>query len=281
MEVYANAKINLSLDVLGIREDGYHEVETLMQSIGLNDRITLKPQKNGITLRTNRPYLPCDERNLAFRAAALFFEESGIASGVSIDIWKKIPVSAGLAGGSTDAAAVLSGLNRMFKAGFSRRRLCEIGAKLGSDVPFCLIGGTALAVGRGEQIRRLPSLPRTYLVLIKPSIGISTPRIYRELDQREILVHPDTQKLIACIKEKDVASVASHMVNVLEPVCESIEPRIGALRKSLMELGALGAQMSGSGPTVFGIFKSYEAAEAAAAHLRGNGDEVIVTATRH
>lgn len=281
MEVFANAKINLSLDVLGVREDGYHEVKMLMQSIGLADRITLEPRDEGIVLRTNRPYLPCDARNLAYRAAELFFQATGIQSGVFINILKRIPVSAGLAGGSTDAAAVLTGLNRLFDAKLSRRRLCELGATLGSDIPFCILGGTALAVGRGERIHRLPSLPRTYLVLMKPPIGISTPKIYQELDRCSIVAHPDTDRLIQLIKSREVKTLAQEMVNVLEPVCETFEPRISELREELLCLGALGARMSGSGPTVFGIFESYEKAEAAASRLRGRGDEVIVTATRH
>lgn len=281
MEVFANAKINLSLDVLGIREDGYHEVKMLMQSIGLADRITLEPREAGIVLCTNRPYLPCDGRNLAYRAAELFFEVTGIQSGLFINIIKRIPVSAGLAGGSADAAAVLTGLNRLFGTRLGRRRLCELGATLGSDIPFCILGGTALAVGRGERIHRLPSLPRTYLVLVKPPIGISTPKIYQELDSRTIDRRPDTDRLIDLIKKKEVGALAAEMVNVLEPVCTFFEPRIAKLREELLHLGAQGARMSGSGPTVFGIFESYEKAEAAAAALRGRGDEVIVTATRH
>lgn len=280
MEVFANAKINLSLDVLGIREDGYHEVKMLMQSIGLADRITLEPIPSGIVLRTNRAYLPCDARNLAYRAAELFFTETGIQSGVRMDILKKIPVSAGLAGGSADAAAVLTGLNQLFDTRLSRRRLCELGATLGSDIPFCILGGTALATARGERIRRLPPLPRVYLLLIKPPISISTPKIYGELDRRVIDRHPDTDRLIERIRSRDVAGLAREMVNVLEPVCETFEPRISALREKLLQCGAIGARMSGSGPTVFGIFERYEQAEAAAAQFRGHGDEVIVTATR-
>lgn len=280
MEVFANAKINLSLDVLGIREDGYHEVRMLMQSIGLADRITLNPMPSGISLRTNRAYLPCDSRNLAYRAAELFFNETGVAGGVQIYVSKRIPVSAGLAGGSTDAAAVLIGMNQLFKTGLSRRRLCEIGAKIGSDIPFCILGGTALAYGRGEQLKRLPPLPKVYLVLVKPPINISTPKIYGEYDRCEVAQRPETDRLIEQIKAKDVDGVAAGMVNVLEPVCESFEPRISDIRKQLLDCGAIGARMSGSGPTVFGIFKTYEEAVAAAERMRGNGDEVIVTSTR-
>lgn len=280
MEVFANAKINLSLDVLGIREDGYHEVKMLMQSIGLADRITLDPIPDGIEVRTNRSYLPCDARNLAYRAAELFLRETNIQSGVRIDIIKKIPVSAGLAGGSADAAAVLTGLNQLFDTGLGRRRLCELGATLGSDIPFCILGGTALAVGRGERIHRLSPLPRVYLLLVKPPISISTPKIYEELDRRVIERHPDTDALIDKIKKRDVLGLAKEMVNVLEPVCETFEPRISDLREKLLQCGAVGARMSGSGPTVFGIFESYEQAETAAAQFRGRGDEVIVTSTR-
>ena len=280
MEVFANAKINLSLDVLGIREDGYHEVRMLMQSIGLADRITINPIPSGITVKTNRAYLPCDSRNLAYRAAELFFTETGVSGGVEIYVSKRIPVSAGLAGGSTDAAAVLVGMNQLFRTGFNRRRLCEIGAKIGSDSPFCILGGTALAYGRGERLMRLPPLPKVYLVLVKPPINISTPKIYTAFDQCEVTQRPDTDRLMEQIKAKDVLGVASGMVNVLEPVCEIFEPRISVLRQQLLEYGAIGARMSGSGPTVFGIFKTYEQAAAAADRLRGNGDEIIVTSTR-
>ncbi len=280
MEVFANAKINLSLDVLGIREDGYHEVRMLMQSIGLADRITLEPTTSGISVKTNRSYLPCDSRNLAYRAAEAFFEETGVTGGIQIYVAKRIPVSAGLAGGSTDAAAVLTGMNQLFRTGLSRRRLCEIGAKIGSDIPFCILGGTALAYGRGEQLTRLSPLPKVYLVLVKPPINISTPKIYAAFDRCEVTERPDTDRLMEQIKKKDVAGVASGMVNVLEPVCEAFEPRISILREQLLDYGAIGARMSGSGPTVFGIFKTYEQAAAAADRLRGNGDEVIVTSTR-
>ncbi|MBO4954631.1 MAG: 4-(cytidine 5'-diphospho)-2-C-methyl-D-erythritol kinase [Clostridia bacterium] len=280
MEVFANAKINLSLDVLGVREDGYHEVRMLMQSIGLADRITLDPIPSGIMLHTNRSYLPCDARNLAYRAAELFLKETNTSSGVKMNIIKKIPVSAGLAGGSTDAAAVLVGLNQLFGTKLSRRRLCELGGTLGSDIPFCILGGTALATGRGEQIHRLPPLPKVYLVLVKPPISISTPKIYTALDQQEIACHPDTDALIEKIKARDVSGLAQEMVNVLEPVCETFEPRISELREKLLSCGAIGARMSGSGPTVFGIFETYEQAARAADAFRGRGDEVIVTSTR-
>ncbi|MBQ1935455.1 MAG: 4-(cytidine 5'-diphospho)-2-C-methyl-D-erythritol kinase [Clostridia bacterium] len=280
MEIFANAKINLSLDVLGVREDGYHEVEMLMQSIGLADRITLDPIPSGIVLHTNRSYLPCDARNLAYRAAELFLKETNTQSGVKMNIIKKIPVSAGLAGGSTDAAAVLVGLNQLFRTKLSRRRLCELGGSLGSDIPFCILGGTALATGRGEQIHRLPPLPKVYLLLVKPPISISTPKIYTALDQQEITRHPDTGALIEKIKAQDISGLAQEMVNVLEPVCETFEPRISELREKLLSHGAIGARMSGSGPTVFGIFETYEQAAKAAESFRGRGDEVIVTSTR-
>ena len=260
----SNAKVNLSLDILGTRDDGYHEVLMIMLSCGLCDSITLTRTDSDITLKTNLSFLPCDEKNIAYKAAAKFFEYANISGGVDIDIFKRIPVGAGLAGGSGNAAAVLYGLNKIYETNFSKEQLCHIGVELGADVPYCIYGTTMLAGGIGEKLSPLTDFPKTPIVLIKPNFSVSTPTIYKKIDESPIIRHPDTSALCDAIKNGDVNTVAAGMYNVMEEITSSMHPVIKDIKEELLNRGALGAIMSGSGPSVFALFDNYETAKNAA-----------------
>lgn len=278
----AKAKINLTLDVIGKRENGYHDLQMIMQTINLHDTIKIKKTKSpGIRLICNLPWLPTDERNIAYKAAKLFFEYSGIDGSVYINIYKRIPVSAGLAGGSTDAAAVLIGLNKIYHTNFSKRKLMELGVKLGADVPFCIMRGTVLAEGIGEVLTPLKSLPYTYVLLAKPPISVSTAGVYKSLQLDEIKEHPDTDAMVQAIKEENSDFVVHNMVNVLENVTIQENPQIQEIKQRMLEKGAISAMMSGSGPTVFGIFKTKDDAIKAANYFKFQEGlrEVHVTST--
>ncbi|MBC8014821.1 MAG: 4-(cytidine 5'-diphospho)-2-C-methyl-D-erythritol kinase [Sporomusaceae bacterium] len=280
LTVRANAKINLTLDVLYKRADGFHQVEMIMQAIELADILNLEDKPSGgISIITNIGHLPCDHRNLAFQAALLIKESCQVKSGVHIALEKKIPMSAGLAGGSSDAAAVLLGLNQLWNLGLSLDELKVLGAKLGSDVPFCLVGGTALATGRGELLTQLTPLPPCYVVLAKPRIGVSTAWVYGKY--RGIGIHhPDTAGVRYALTQSDLPGVASRLSNVLESVTISEYPKIGNLKESMMQYGAMASLMSGSGPTVFGLTPDQDKAEYIADKLRSQHDvEVIITKT--
>lgn len=252
----APAKINLSLDVLHRRPDGYHEVDMVMTMIDLADRIALEERDDGdIRLWSNSGIIPLDEHNLAWRAAALLRERFGIRKGVTISIYKEIPVSAGLAGGSSDAAAVLKGLNHLWRLGASLEELMEIGQALGSDVPFCLLQGTARATGRGERLEPLPTMPSCWVVLAKPPIGISTADVYGQLDVSEIQERPDTAALIAALTTGDFQGIVRHMGNVLEPVVFRRHPEVAALKDRMLRFAKQGVLMSGSGPTVYALLR--------------------------
>ncbi len=268
----ALAKINLGLDVTGRREDGYHLVRMIMQTIHLFDSVQMaKTKESGIRLSTNIRFLPVNENNIAYKAAKLLMEEFGITQGVSIDIRKCIPVSAGMAGGSTDAAAVLYGMNQMFGLKLSNRQLAHRGLTLGADVPYCLMRGTALAEGIGEQLTRLPAIPRCPVVIAKPGISVSTKWVYENLSLNGQSVHPDIDQLIADIRQQDLRSMASHMGNILEDVTVREYPVIAQIKESLTAHGALNAMMSGSGPTVFALFEERAKAREAADALRAGG----------
>lgn len=267
VSVEANAKINLTLDILGVRSDGYHEVEMVMQSVGLFDTIRLEKQPEGISLRLDAAELPADETNLAWKAARIFLDVYKIQSGVSIYVEKRIPIAAGLAGGSTDAAGVLIGMNRLFETGLSANSLCELGQEIGSDVPFCVEGGTMLATGRGEILRRLPDLPAVSVVLAKPPVSVSTAWAYKTYDLIGSARHPDTKAMLAALSEKNPEKVACGLVNVLEDATMREHPIISAYKRILADNGAMASLMSGSGPTVFGLAKSRETAEKAAQSL--------------
>ena len=268
----ALAKINLGLDVTGRREDGYHLVRMIMQTIHLFDSVQMaKTKESGIRLSTNIRFLPANENNIAYKAAKLLMEEFGITQRVSIDIRKCIPVSAGMAGGSTDAAAVLYGMNQMCGLKLSNRQLAHRGLTLGADVPYCLMRGTALAEGIGEQLTRLPAIPRCPVVIAKPGISVSTKWVYENLSLNGQSVHPDIDQLIADIRQQDLRSMASHMGNILEDVTVREYPVIAQIKESLTAHGALNAMMSGSGPTVFALFEERAKAREAADALRAGG----------
>ena len=275
VSILGRAKINLTLDILGLREDGYHEIATVMQSLALADTLTLTQQKEGITLRVDLPGLEADERNLAHRAAALIMNECGVRGGVHIDIVKRIPVAAGLAGGSADAAATLRGMNELYALGLSDEDLCRLGAKLGSDIPFSIMGGTVLATGRGEIMQHLADFPATHVVLAKPSASVSTPWAYRSYDAHPPELHPDNAAFLEALTRGDRTRCIELVCNVLEPVTEAAHPVIGDYRTRMRAHGALCAMMSGSGPTVFGLFAEEQAARAAAEDFRSGTDAAV------
>lgn len=271
LELKAYGKINLGLDVVRKREDGYHEVRMIMQTVNLYDKITMeRTAEAGIRTETNLPYVPDDEGNLAYRAAKLLMDEFKLPGGVRIQIRKFIPVAAGMAGGSTDAAAVLVGMNRMFGLKLTKRELMKRGVKLGADVPYCIMRGTALSEGIGEILTELPPAPQCHLILAKPQVSVSTKAVYGKLRANELKPeeHPDIDGMVAAIREGDLDGVVSRLGNVLETVTVPDHPEIGEIKRILTENGANGALMSGSGPTVFGIFRDREAAERACEALR-------------
>ncbi len=268
---YAYAKINLSLDILGTLPNGYHEVRMIMQSLQLHDTITLTTNNTpGIIMTCSDPSLPVDERNLAYRAAVSFCEAYHISDGIALHLEKKIPVAAGLAGGSSDAAAVLRGLNEMYGCPATPKDLAELGVKLGADVPYCLMLGTALSEGIGERLTALPSAPACHCLLIKPAAGASTKQIYTEYDalvQTANIKHPDTDALLSALSKGDYTALVSGLCNVLEPVTMGLVPDIAVIKETLQALGADGVLMSGSGPTVFALFSDLETSKRAEAHF--------------
>ena len=269
MELRALGKINLGLDVLGRRENGYHDVRMVMQTVYLYDLITLeKKEEPGIELATNLSFLPVNENNLAYRAAKLLMDEFHIPGGLRIELEKHIPVAAGMAGGSSNAAAVLYGMNRLFSLGLTEKELMERGVTLGADVPYCILRGTVLAEGIGEILTPLPPMPRCQILLAKPPINVSTKMVYEKVDSCQIGEHPDIDGLINGLKEQDLEKVASSMGNVLEEVTIGEYPVIDEIKRIMKENGALNAMMSGSGPTVFGIYADRAKARAAAARIR-------------
>ena len=278
-EVFAYAKLNLSLDVLNKRPDGYHEMKMVMQTVSLRDRLTVETGTGRpLEMRSNLGFLPADEHNLAAAAALALCRETGTdPGGLSIKLDKSIPVCAGMAGGSADAAAVLRGLNELLGLGLSQTRLEKIGALVGSDVPYCVGGGTALAEGRGEVLTPLPPLPRCHVVLCKPAFSVSTPELFRALDGCRIRRRPDTAGLTEALAAEDLPGVARRMYNVFEHVLPQRRyQEICAIKNSLIQHGALGASMSGTGPTVFGLFDRQQAAEDAWSALRAQYQETFL-----
>ena len=269
MELRALGKINLGLDVLGRRENGYHDVRMVMQTVYLYDLITLKKKEEpGIELTTNLSFLPVNENNLAYRAAKLLMDDFGLPGGLLIRLEKHIPVAAGMAGGSSNAAAVLYGMNRLFSLGLTEKELMERGVTLGADVPYCILRGTVLAEGIGEILTPLPPMPRCQILLAKPPVNVSTRMVYEKLDACQIVNHPDIDGLIRGLQDQDLGKVASSMGNVLEEVTIGEYPVIDEIKRIMRESGALNAMMSGSGPTVFGIYADRAKARAAAARIR-------------
>ena len=269
MRLRALAKINLGLDVIRRREDGYHEVKMIMQTIRLYDRITIKKTKNQkIQVKTNLFYLPENENNLVYKAAKLLMDEFQIQQGVQIDLQKFIPVAAGMAGGSSDAAAVLYGMNRMLRLGLSTEELMQRGVKIGADVPYCIMRGTALAEGIGEELTELMPAPECKVLIAKPPISVSTKFVYENLRLDENTKHPDIDLLVQDIERGSLKDMAAHMGNVLESVTIPNYPVIDEIKEQMINDGALNAMMSGSGPTVFGLFEDKEKAEYAYHRMR-------------
>ena len=262
LKLKAKAKINLGLDVVRKREDGYHDVRMIMQMINLYDKITLrKKTEPGITVTTNLAYLPVNEDNLVYRAAKLLMDEFQVDGGLEIELQKYIPVAAGMAGGSTDAAAVMVGVNRIFQLGLNKKQLMERGVKIGADVPFCIMRGTALAEGIGEELTPLPAMPHCSLVIAKPKIHVSTKFVYGNLKVRELTEHPDIDGQVQALRENNLEQLVARMGNVLETVTIPAYPVIDEIKHTMMKYGAMGAMMSGSGPTVFGIFEKEDKAQ--------------------
>ncbi|OAS19474.1 4-(cytidine 5'-diphospho)-2-C-methyl-D-erythritol kinase [Paenibacillus oryzisoli] len=250
----APAKINLSLDVLHKRPDGYHEVEMVMTMVDLADRIEMQEMaRDTIIISSQAGYIPLDEKNLAFQAARLIKDRYDVKQGVYIHLDKRIPVAAGLAGGSSDAAATLRGLNRLWNLNISNEELQVLGAELGSDVPFCVTGGTALATGRGEKLEHISAPPQCWVVLAKPPINVSTSEIYGKLRARDIKHHPSTAGVLSAIRDKQFDRLCDNLGNVLEEVTLDLYPEVRHLKECMQRLGADGVLMSGSGPTVFGL----------------------------
>lgn len=279
LTVPAYAKLNLTLDVLGKRPDGYHDLRMVMQAITLADELTVTAEPGrGITVRTDLDFLPCDGRNLAAAAAQRFLDHTGQSLAVDIDLRKRIPVCAGMGGGSSDAAAVLRALNELAGGGLSPLELAGIGASVGSDVPYCVLGGTALAEGRGEKLTPLPPLPACALVVCKPPFPISTPELFRAISGKKLRRRPDTAGLLDALSHRDLRGVARRMYNVFEDVLPPRQGRtVAELKTRLIAGGALGACMSGTGPTVFGLFDDPAAVAGAAADLRADFEDVFVT----
>ena len=262
VKIKAYGKINLTLDILGFMDNGYHRVEMIMQQVSVYDSIAIRHNgEEGTVVKSNCAWLPCDNRNLAWKAVKAFSEATGCSDSIRVDMLKFIPVSAGMAGGSSDAAAVLKGLNILYKAGLTVDELCEIGKKIGSDVPFCIKGGTMLAAGTGDELYQLPPMPNCYILLAKPKLNISTPAAYAEFDKAEHIVHPNTVECIRALENNDLMALCKGMHNVFEDA--RTIPEVEKLKSIMQEHGAICANMSGSGPTVFGIFTELKSAEAA------------------
>ena len=272
----APAKINLTLDIKGKRSDGYHELETVMHQITLADRITLTAIRQGIEISSNHPELPVGEMNLAYRAASILLEKHPVGGGVSIHIDKVIPIGAGLAGGSTDAAAVLKGLNILYELGLSGQELMSLGLEIGSDVPFCVQGGTALARGRGEQLQALPPQIKLFLLLVKPNFSVSTAEVFGQFDSARVTNSPDTRAFLEGWHHCDMISICHAMENVLETVTVARYPEIEQIKARLVKRGALKALMSGSGPTVVGLFPEGASAQQAWYDFSADGKEVFL-----
>lgn len=280
----AYAKINLGLDVVRKREDGYHEVRMIMQTINLYDKLTINRTNNtSIILNTNLQYLPSDENNLVYKAAALIKNEFAITQGVYINLEKKIPVAAGMAGGSSDAAAALYGMNLLFGLKLSRQELMRLGLRLGADVPYCIMRGTVLSEGIGEILTPLPPFPNCHVLVVKPGISVSTKHVYENLHLDETVKHPDIDGIIRSIEQKNLHGAVRLFGNVLETVTEKEYPVITELKEKILESGAICSLMSGSGPAVFGLFDNTGRAEKAFYQFKvGNlGKQVYLTDFYH
>lgn len=278
------AKVNLGLDVVGKREDGYHEVRMVMQTLNLHDHMVMEKTDDGlVTMKTNLPYLPVNEKNLVVQAIQLIREEFHIEEGVRVNLKKVIPIAGGMAGGSSDAAAALFGMNLLFQLHLKQKELMERGLKLGADVPYCVMRGTALAEGIGEKLTPISNKLKCGVLVVKPSFSVSTKKVYEEFDEIKDINHPDIDRIIEAIRENDLQKMCHYMGNNLELVTQRQHPMIGQIKEEMMAEGALQSMMSGSGPTVFGIFNTVQEAETAGEvfrHRRGIG-QVYVSSFYH
>ncbi|EEH99267.1 4-(cytidine 5'-diphospho)-2-C-methyl-D-erythritol kinase [Clostridium tertium] len=279
MRMKAYAKVNISLDIVGKREDGYHLLEMIMQSIDLYDEIVIEKQKKEITIKCNKPYVPTDERNLAYKAAQLFIEKYNIDSGVNINIKKNIPVCAGLAGGSTDAATVLKIMNSLFNINASDEELMILGLKLGADVPYCIKGGTALCKGIGEEVTALKGFKDKVIVLVKPPFGVSTNSVYQEFNIEKARNHPNTNLIIDAINNDNLKMVCDNMKNLLENVTLRKHKILINIKEDMRHNGAMGTMMSGSGPTVFAFFDDMLKAQRCFEKMKEKYSDVFITRT--
>ncbi len=280
LQLEARAKINLGLDVLRRREDGYHEVKMVMQTVDICDRIEFTQLlEDEIRVVTDKDELPVDEHNLIYKAAKLMKDTFGIRRGVFVKLEKNIPIAAGMAGGSTDAAAAIHGMDRLFSLGLSLEEKQKLGVKIGADVPYCLMGGTALSEGIGEVLTALPAVPKAYLVIAKPDINVSTAFVYGNLHADRLTRHPDIDGMVDSIRKGDLLGITGRMENVLETVTVKQYPIIEEMKEFLKEQGAANALMSGSGPTVFGVFQKEETARKAYEAMRQKGftEQVFLT----
>lgn len=278
----AYAKVNLVLDVLGRRTDGYHEVSMVMQNLSLHDTLTFEAEETDdirIVLTCNRSDIPLNENNLVYKAALLMLNKYQIKAHINIHIDKQIPVEAGMAGGSTDCAATFHAVNELFDIGADTKTLMELGVKLGADVPYCIMGETALSEGIGEILTPIAPLKGCYVLVAKPPVNVSTAMVYKEFDSKIIDRHPDVREMVRSLECGDIDSIAYNMSNILETVTVSIHPKIEELKRIMKSGGALNAVMSGSGPTVFGIYRDCKKAQATADFIMGNGlsNEVYIT----
>lgn len=279
LEIKAYAKINLGLDVVRRLENGYHEVKMVMQTVGIYDVLTFEKAAEGIVITTDSGELPTDENNLIYKAARLMTERYGVTEGVRIHLQKNIPIAAGMAGGSTDAAATLKGMNELFGLGVSTQELMEIGVKIGADVPYCVMGGTALAEGIGEKLTALTNAPDCFVLVAKPDINVSTKFVYEHLDAAGVAKHPDIDGMVEAIAKGNLQGILERMENVLESVTIPAHPVIDTIKARMRELGAENSLMSGSGPTVFGIFTEKEQAERAYEQIKSEqlAKQIFVT----
>ena len=279
MKIKAYGKVNISLDVVGKREDGYHLLSMIMQNIDLYDEIEVEKQECGIILECNKSYVPVDNRNLAYKAAEIFKERYDIVDGVKINIEKNIPVSAGLAGGSTDAAAVLKVMNKLFNVNATEEELMELGLKLGADIPYCIHGGTALCEGIGEIITPIKPFRDKIVVLVKPAFGVSTKEVYKNFNLEKVKQHPKTAEIINAIENDDLNFVASNMKNLLENVTLRKHKILIKIKEEMNACGAINSMMSGSGPTVFAFFDDMLKAQRCYEKMKEDYREVFLTRT--
>lgn len=279
MKIKAYGKVNISLDVVGKREDGYHLLSMIMQNIDLYDEIEVEKQQCGIILECNKSYVPVDNRNLAYKAAEIFKERYDIVDGVKINIEKNIPVSAGLAGGSTDAAAVLKVMNKLFNVNATEEELMELGLKLGADIPYCIHGGTALCEGIGEIITHIKPFRDKIVVLVKPAFGVSTKEVYKNFNLEKVKQHPKTAEIINAIENDDLNFVASNMKNLLENVTLRKHKILIKIKEEMNACGAINSMMSGSGPTVFAFFDDMLKAQRCFEKMKKKYSDVFITRT--